>query len=283
MEEQPIAPDDGFYWAFLALLGWGCADYLARSASGRYGSVNVTVLTLIIGLAAPLPFVVAEIVRGSLHIDWPELAIWAPITGGFLGIAYLVYYTGLQRGSVTVVSTAASAWLAVTVLIAVAAFGESLSLGQAGLMAVIFVGILMLSAGRLNVTGISSGLPWGLGAMLSIGVALALMDRVTEAAGPMMAVIIVRAVSIAPPYVFARLRRITVQMPTNRNGWALLLAVGLLDAGAYVGYNLGVDTASVAVVAPIAAAHPVATIALAVALSSERPHPLHWAGAVAAI
>ncbi len=225
----------------------------------------------------------AEIVQGSLHVDWSALAIWAPATGGFLGIAYLVYYTGLQRGSVTVVSTAASAWLAVTVLIAVVAFGESLSLGQAGLMAVIFVGILMLSAGRLNVTGISSGLPWGLGAMFAIGVALALLDRVTEAAGPMMAVLVVRAVSIAPTYVFARLRRVTVQMPTNRNGWALLLAVGLLDAGAYVGYNLGVDTASVAVVAPIAAAHPVATIALAVALSRERPHPLHWAGAVAAI
>ena len=181
------------------------------------------------------------------------------------------------------VSTAASAWLAVTVLIAVAAFGESLSLGQGALMGVILAGILMLSAGRLNGTGVSSGLSWGLGAMLAIGVAMALIDRVTEAAGPMLAVLIVRAVSIVPPYIFVRLSRTRVSLPADRNGWALLLVVGLLDAGAYVGYNLGVDNAPVAVIAPIAAAHPVATIALAVALSRERPHPLHWAGAAAAI
>ena len=119
--------------------------------------------------------------------------------------------------------------------------------------------------------------------MLAIGVAMGLIDQVTEAAGPMLAVLVVRAVSIVPPYIFVRLSRTKVSLPADRNGWALLLAVGLLDAGAYVGYNLGVDSAPVAVIAPIAAAHPVATIALAVALSRERPHALHWAGAVAAI
>ena len=264
-------------------MGWGCADYLARSASGRFGSVSVTLLTLIIGLAVPLPFVLAEISRGSLAVDWSELAVWGLVTGAFLGVAYLVYYAGLQRGSVTVVSTAASAWLAVTVVIAVAAFGESLSLGQVGLMAVILVGILMLSAGRVTEMGVRTGLGWGLGAMLVIGVAMGLIDQVTEAAGPMLAVLVVRAVSIVPTYAFVRLKRVDVRLPTDRRGWALLAAVGLLDAGAYVGFNLGVDNAPVAVIAPIAAAHPVATIALAVALSRERPHALHWAGAVAAI
>ena len=119
--------------------------------------------------------------------------------------------------------------------------------------------------------------------MLTIGVAMGLIDQVTEAAGPMLAVLVVRSVSIVPTYAFVRFRRMGVRLPSERSGWTLLVAVGLLDAGAYVGYNLGVDSAPVAVIAPIAAAHPVATIALAVALSRERPHALHWAGAVAAI
>ena len=264
-------------------MGWGCADYLARSASGRFGSVSVTLLALTIGLAAPLPFVLVEVTQRSLEVDWSGLAAWGLVTGAFLGVAYLIYYTGLQRGSVTVVSTAASAWLAVTVVIAVAAFGESLSLGQVGLMAVILVGILMLSAGRVTEMGVKSGLGWGLGAMLAIGVALGFIGQVTEAAGPMLAVLVVRGVSIVPTYAFVRLKKVEVRLPTDRWGWTLLGAVGLLDAGAYVAYNLGVDSAPVAVVAPIAAAHPVATIALAVALSRERPHALHWAGAFAAI
>ena len=119
--------------------------------------------------------------------------------------------------------------------------------------------------------------------MLAIGVAMGLIDRVTEAAGPMLAVLVVRAVSIVPTYAFVRLRTVDVRLPADRGGWALLVAVGLLDAVAYVGYNLGVDSAPVAVIAPIAAAHPVATIALAVALNRERPHALHWAGAIAVI
>ena len=245
--------------------------------------MSVTLLALTIGLAAPLPFVLVEVAQRSLEVDWSGLAVWGLVTGAFLGVAYLIYYTGLQRGSVTVVSTAASAWLAVTVVIAVAAFGESLSLGQVGLMAVILVGILMLSAGRVTEMGVKSGLGWGLGAMLAIGVALGFIGQVTEAAGPMLAVLVVRGVSIVPTYAFVRLKKVEVRLPTDRWGWTLLGAVGLLDAGAYVAYNLGVDSAPVAVVAPIAAAHPVATIALAVALSRERPHALHWAGAFAAI
>lgn len=264
-------------------MAWGCADYLARSASGRFGSVSVTLLTLIIGLAAPLPFVLAEVFQGSPAVDWSELALWGPVTGALLAVAYLVYYTGLQRGSATVVSAVGSAWLAVTVVIAVAAFGESLSLGQASLMAVILAGILMLSAGRVTETGVRTGFGWGLGAMLVLGVAMGLIDQVTEAAGPMLAVLVVRGVSIVPTYAFVRLRKVEVRLPIDRRGWALLAAVGLLDAGGYVGYNLGVDSAPVAMVAPIAAAHPVATIALAVALGRERPHALHWAGAFAAI
>ena len=245
--------------------------------------MSATLLTQVIGLALPLPFVLAELAGGGLDVDWPALAVWAPMTGGVLGVAYLVYYTGLQRGAVSVVTGAASAWLAVTVLVAVALFGESLSLGQAGLMAVILAGILMLSTGRVTGTGTSSGLAWGLATMLMIGVAMALIDRVTEAAGPMLAVLSVRALSAIPTYLFVRVRGATVKLPAERSGWVLLFAVGLLDAGGYVGYNLGVDVAPVAVVAPVAAAHPVATIALAVVLSRERPRALHWAGAVGTV
>ena len=156
-------------------------------------------------------------------------------------------------------------------------------------MAAILVGILLLSAGPLTGSrligspltgsGISSGVPWGLGAMLGIGIAMALFDPATAAAGPMLAVLVVRALSAVPTYAFARARRIPVRLPAGRGGWSLLAAVGILDAAGYVGYNLGVASAPVSLVAPIAAAHPVATIALAVIINHERPHATQWAGA----
>ena len=281
------------YWGFSGLLAWGIADYLARVASYRIGSVSTALFTQLIGLALPLAFVAFEAATGRLSVNWPTLALWAPLTGAALGVGYLVYYTGLARGAVTVVSSATSAWLAVTVLIAVALFGERTSAGQLALMAAILVGILLLSAGPLTGSrligspltgsGISSGVPWGLGAMLGIGVAMALFDPATAAAGPMLAVLVVRALSAVPTYAFARARRIPVRLPVGRGGWSLLAAVGILDAAGYVGYNLGVASAPVSLVAPIAAAHPVATIALAVIINHERPHLTQWAGATLTI
>ena len=261
------------------MLAWGIADYLARSAAGRIGSVSATLLTQLLGLILPLAFVAAELAAGALRVDWPALMVWAPLTGVVLGVGYLVYYTGLARGAVTVVSSAASAWLAVTVLIAVAAFGERVVPEQLALMAAILAGILLLSVGPLTGGEVGSGLPWGLSAMLSIGIAMAFFDRVTAASGPMLAVLAVRALSAIPTFAFARINRLPVRLPASPGGWVLLLAVGILDAAGYVGYNLGVAAAPVSLVAPIAAAHPVATIALAVAMSRERPKPLHWAGA----
>lgn len=236
-----------------------------------------------IGLALPLAFVLADISRGGATIDWPALAIWAPITGAALGIAYLIYYTGLARGAVTVVSSAASAWLAITILIAVALFGERVVAGQLVLMAAILVGILLLSAGRLSGSDVGSGLPWGLGAMLCIGIGMGFFDRVTEASDPMLGVLIVRALSALPVFAFSRGRGVPVRLPNDRVGWALLVAVGIVDAAGYVGYNIGIDAAPVSVIAPISAAHPLVTIVLAVVINRERPRAFHWAGATLTI
>ena len=253
------------------------------------GSVSATLLIQVGGLALPLPFALAELSAGHRAVDWPALLYWAPLTGGALGIAYLVYYTGLQRGAVSVVSGAASAWLVVTVLVAVLFFGERPEWRQAGLIAVVMAGILMLAAGRPGSGGGSrsrsgrGGLWWGLGAMLGIGLAMALLDRVTAAGGPMLAVLLVRALSAMPTYGLARARSVVIRRPAEWRRWALVVAAGILDAAGYVGYNLGIDTAPVALVAPIAAAHPAVTIALAVILERERPAAWHWAGAAVTV
>ena len=234
---------------------------------------------MLIGLALPLAFVAAEVATGRLTIDASAFALWAPLTGAALGLGYLAYYTGLARGAVTVVSSAASAWLAVTVLIVSALFGETVGISQLALIAAILLGIVLLSIGPLTGSDVRSGLPWGLGAMLGIGVAMALFDHATAAGGPMLAVFAVRAISAVPAFVLARASREPIRRPGHLSGWVLLITVGVVDAAGYVGYNIGVASAPVSLVAPIAAAHPLVTIALAVAINRERPRATQWAGA----
>ena len=129
-------------------------------------------------------------------------------------------------------------------------------------MVVVLGGILLLSIQRTTKTGKSAGMVWGLGAMAGLGVSLAVLDRVTEAGGAMLAVFGARALSVIPVYAFMRSRGVGIQLPRGRGGWGLLVAAALLDAGGFVGFNLGVDVAPVAVVAPIVAAHPVVTTGL---------------------
>lgn len=269
----------GIFWGGLGLLSWGIADYLARSVSVRIGSLSTAILVQVLGLALPLPFVIAELAANGLNADWGAVAVWAPLCGACLGAGYLCYYTGLQRGSVSVVSSAASAWLAVTVTVTVFLFGVHISLPQALLMAVVLAGILMLSIQPSTRSGSSTGLLWGVGAMFALGLALALLDRVTEASSPMVAVLIVRVLSVIPAYLFTRSRGEVIRLPQGWDGKHLLLGAALLDAGGYVTYNLGIDAAPVPVVAPIVAAHPVVTVALAIVLLRERPRSLQWAGA----
>jgi len=232
----------------------------------------------------PLPFVMGEFASGDLNVDWRSLATWSPISAAFLGLAYLAYYTGLQRGPVSVVTSAASAWLAVAVVVAVVLFNEGVSGAQALTMAVILLGIVMLSLRPGDsISGGGTGLWWGLLAMFGLGVAIGIFGRLTEAAGPMVATLAVRTLSIIPSYLFMRVRGTGVSFPQTLSVWIVLISAAILDAGGYVAYNLGVNVSPVAVVAPIVAAHPVATIALAIVFMRERPQVLQWMGAIVTV
>ena len=246
----------------------------------RVGSLSTAMLIQVIGLSVPLVFVLAALAsRTSLDVDWRAVAVWAPLSAAFLGGGYASFYTGLHRGTVAIVSSASSAWLAVTVIAAVILFGERVSAGQGLLLAMVLGGILMLSAHPATRTGQSTGMVWGLGATVGLGMALAFLDQVTEAAGPMLAVLLVRALSTVPIGLLMRVRGEPLQLPSGGKALLLVAAVGVLDVGGFVGFNIGVEAAPVSVVAPVASAHPVVTGGLAVLLLKERPRVLQWFGA----
>lgn len=280
----PIDPLAGILWGAVGLVCWGTGDYLARFVAMRVGSLSTALLIQVLGLSVPLAFVLAYLVAGSLpDIDWRAVAVWAPLSAAFLGGGYASFYTGLQRGTVTIVSSASSAWLAVTVIVAVLLFGERVSFGQALLLAMVLGGILMLSANPSTRTGQSTGMLWGLGATVGLGMSLAFLDQVTEAAGPMLAVLAVRALSTVPIAALMRTQGESLRLPSGGKALLLLAAVAVLDAGGFVGFNLGVDAAPVSVVAPVASAHPVVTGGLAVLLLRERPRVLQWTGAAVTV
>lgn len=266
-------------WGFFTLLAWGGADYLARSSSVRTGSLNTAFFVQAIGWVLPALYLgVSLTVSGAdRDIDWAALARLAPLTAVLLGVGYSVYYRGLEVGSVSVVTAVTSAWLLVSVLLAIAFLGEAVTTPQWALILTVTGGIVLLSLQRGVMHGNGTGFWYGVGAMAFLGGAFALWKPLTEAGGPFLAVVLVRGLSSLVTLALVRLREMPIIWPGGSTRW-LLLGAAALDALGYITYNVGLDRASLATTAPLAAAHPLGTIALAWWLLRERPGRLQVVG-----
>jgi drug/metabolite transporter (DMT)-like permease len=259
-------------WGILTLLAWGVADFLVRVVAMRIGSVSTAFFVQAIGLVVPgVAFAILVLSSGAGDVDWITVGWLAPLTAVLVGFAYAIYYTGLERGSVSVVSSVASAWLLVSVVVAALVLNETVSWRQGGLIALVLLGILTIGLQPGDGRGKGSGIGYGLTAMVLLGVALALWKPLTEAAGPFLAVLTARALGSLVTLSFMRARSIALRFPSTRFGISVLLGAAGLDAAGFVTYNIGLDRAPVVLIAPLAAAHPLGTIALAMLILRERP------------
>lgn len=265
-------------WGLLALASWGIADYLARPNAERLGAYSTSLLVQAIGLVLPLAYLAAVLPGSGREIDWATLAYAAPLAALFLGTGYTIYYRGIHIGSVSIVSAVTSAWLLVSVVIAVLFLGESIGGRDAALIGVVMGGIALLSMQRTTRHGTSTGLSYAIVSMFTLGAAFALWKPLTEAGGPALAVVLVRGLSSMGLWAYMRLAHAPINLPVGGTAWRLLLSAAALDAFGYVAYNIGLDRAPLTLIAPLAAAHPVVTGALAWWLLRERPRRVQALG-----
>ena len=120
--------------------------------------------------------------------------------------------------------------------------------------------------------------PVALPTLDAMGVALAMWKPLTEAAGPFLAVLAVRSLASLVSLGYLRVRGAALTWPATRVGVSLLLGAAFLDAIGYVAYNVGLERSSLVLTAPLAAAHPLGTIALAMLIIRERPTLRQWVG-----
>lgn len=268
-------------WGILTLLVWGVADFLVRVVAVRIGGISTAFFVQAIGLIVPgMAFGVLVLSSGTGETDWATILWLAPLTAALAGSAYAIYYTGIERGSVSVVSSVASAWLLVSVLVAALVLNETVGWEQSVLIGVVLLGILTIGFQPRSDERGASGMGYGLTAMVFLGVALALWKPLTEAAGPFLAVLLARALASVVTFGFMKARALALVWPSTRFGVLILLAAAGLDAAGFVTYNIGLDRSPVVLIAPLAAAHPLGTIALAMLVLRERPGRFQAAGIV---
>ncbi|HEV8280797.1 MAG TPA: DMT family transporter [Candidatus Limnocylindrales bacterium] len=276
-----------------AALSWGTLDLFLALASRRIGSLRVTTGMQVVGA---ILIALAAIVTGTPVPTDPFVLAGGALVGLAGAGAYLSYFTGLRIGPIAVVSGVVAAYGGLTVVLAVALRGETLTLVQALGAAAATIGVVLTgvsfdhgSRGRFASPGVVFAVvALVLFATMSIG-----SDIVIDRA-PWLEVLLVSRLSNATLSVVVLviattvLRRQASELIEGADGAggnratgpviAAVVLSGVLDIAGLMAFAYGLENAPTWLVGLASSFGPAVTIVAAVALLGERLRPIQWFG-----
>lgn len=266
---------DPALWGFASMFAWGVGDMLGRYAALRLGSQYVALMVLGLGIAPPLLMWLSQGATYSAQTGVDFVALTA-LSGLLFSLAYVVFYQGLERGLVSIVSPLSASYLVVTTILTAIFFDEVVGPIKWLLIFIILTGIVLTSTSGKGYRSIS-GLWYGITTMMVFGVAFTLWKPIVEGVGPFLAVVSVRLMATVFLGIYIKARR-TVRLPFNKRTGVLVIGAGVLDSLGFVAFNLGIERNPVSVIIPIAAAYPVVTVAMAWVFLRERVPRIQMVG-----
>ncbi len=135
----------GIFFAFVALIGWGCGDFFLQRVTRIMGAHQALFCTCAVGSVVLLPFVWHEL--SAVSAD--EYRAFLTLGGiGFVGA--IVLLEAFRRGKLSVVESVVAFEIPFAVALGVFVGGEVLTFGQIILLIVICGGVLFAAAARLD-------------------------------------------------------------------------------------------------------------------------------------
>jgi drug/metabolite transporter (DMT)-like permease len=284
----------GIALGVLTALCWGSSDFLARFAARRVGSLRTTLYMQLAGfvlLTIFLPWIGGwgHLLDGSGWKPWA----WGALAGALNAISTLSLYRSFEVGKLAVVAPVSASYPALTVAISVFT-GEHLTFMRAAGIAFILVGVVIVVGGEKpakKVLGASETVPenkaaTGIGAALISAVGFGVLfwllgNRVVPRVGFASTVWMIRLTSsvLTALVVLAMKQRISLSRNDRVSGW--LLGMGVLDTGAFVLNNLGMQLEQVSVVSVLASLYGAVTVVLSSVILREHLSRWQWLGLVA--
>ena len=274
-------------FGLVAALGWGCSDLLAAIGSRRMGSRATVMVAQIVGLLClGLLWVLTT---PEWRLPARDVAILLG-SGCFAGIAYFTAYRGLELGPVALVSPIASAFAAVTVLLAVVLLGESLGPILLSGVVLTIVGVVLASTDlrrfEVEAKRHRRGLPYAFAAMVGFGVAAFVSGSLAKDYGWLPPIALSRVGSLilitAVTLVMRGREREGMRRLSPRN-LGIAAAAGVTDIIGVVAYSRGSELGLISIVAAVSATFTLIPVAGGILLFSERPAPNQLVGLVLVI
>jgi drug/metabolite transporter (DMT)-like permease len=299
----------GILLGLLTAVTWGSSDFLARFASRRIGSLRTTFYMQLIGLVLLTAFL--PWIGGWGHLrdgsGWQPWA-WGALAGTLNAISSLSLYRSFEIGKLAVVAPLSASYPALTVTISVFT-GEHLTAMRAAGIALVLIGVIVVVRGEVDAEAevtsefkvdakaeaevspaLASSLPpkkssSGVGAALVSAVGFGFLfwllgNRVVPRVGFASTVWMIRLTSSVLTALVILAMRQPISLPRNNSVSLWLLAMGVLDTGAFVLNNRGMQLEQVSVVSVLAPLYGAVTVLLSAVVLRERMSQWQWLGIV---
>ncbi len=266
---------------------WGFADFLARFATHKIGTHRTLFYMQFFGfvaLSAAMPMLGGwgHLADGSGWEPWA----WALLAGSLNFASTFALYRSFEIGKLAVVAPVSASYPALTVVLTMAG-GERLTTLRAAGIAATIAGVVLIAMQRTEEANgktreargrLPRGVGWALSAGLGFGVLFWLLGtRVVPLTGAPQSVWVIRLTSASAAALLAVPLGVSLRLSGRSVRW-MLAAMGLLDTGAFVASNRGMQMEQVAVVSVLGSLYGAVTVALAAAVLREHLAPRQWAG-----
>jgi len=265
------------YLAMLAglggMLGWGLADFFAKKTLDKIDAARTLLWMQIFGIFPILVYLVFN--WGPVNLGGNIILFLFLLAAADLS-AYFLFYRGLQKGLVSILSPVFAAQGGVAVLVSVFIFKETVEPVRWLGVALAFSGIILISfkplkSVKLTLRNISKGLPEVLIGMIIFGFFFPCQARFLKYQGEgwIVSMILTRCIVVliilASIYLtsFGKKTRVEIRVKENKL-WPWLMLIALFDVIASLSVAWGLkftDITSVVVV--LQGAFPLPTIILA--------------------
>lgn len=279
----------GIFYGLTAAVFWGLGDFFARTAGQRIGGYRALCYQQFVGIVGLTLYLLATGTFSHLFAQnsW-QLWLWALLAVLLNVCSSLALYRAFEVGILSLVSPIASSYAIVTVILAFMS-GEVLTALQNLAIVLVLLGVVVCSIPARRTTGsLKQMFRWHDGSLQGIIMALIaalgygatfwlLGFFVTPGLGNITPIWLIRIMTPCILFIFAPVMKQSLKFPP-RNLWWTLIAIGLFDTFAYIGYTTGMLQGDISLVTMFSSLYSVVTIILAWIFLRERLYRNQWLG-----
>jgi drug/metabolite transporter (DMT)-like permease len=261
----------GIVLGLLTALTWGSADFLARFATRRIGTLRTALYMQLAGfllLTVFLPWLGGwgHLADGSGWQPWA----WGLVAGCINAFSTLTLYRSFELGRMAVVAPLSASYPALTLVLSLLT-GERLTAARVAGIACTLLGVVLVAGGEQApdeagvepLRGSGKGIGLAICSAVGFGVLFWLLGiRIVPRVGATQTVWMIRMTSAVLMGALIFFAKQPARLPRGDVRW-FVLGIGVLDTCAFVMCNRGMQMEQVSVVSVLSSLYGAVTVVLA--------------------